>query len=434
MCCTSFRATVVHRIPQPETQRKRGGEKRREKKPLRAVLRAWGRESYHPRRQNRSERPSGGHTKQSDRQRRPAPFGPPLAARPGARSGGLVCAPGRLLLRPLSAPGGTWLLSAGPFAARPIRASARGRTGSLASCLRLPFPCRCPCRQSKAVAASCASRRAGRGGFGPVGRRPAPLSFRRLARPTRARCVVLRPGVGSAENSCSRSWWRRALRPAPCSARGHCFGRVGGVGRSSARRLAPFPPRGAFAPPPFPRRALFGPPMRYFYAGGRGFALGPRLRRVVAGGARALPRRFVCGRLRLRLRGRWPLLASRAPPLRRSPGPVGGGAARLVPGRFADGSERASSYPPPQTFAGQTPRRPRQQGYGSDAAFLGGMGYPFSRPRENDHAHTRRAPTRACARTRVEPSKTCTKGESSRPIRSPEGKKRAGCRPHPARL
>ena len=177
----------------------------------------------------------------------------------------------------------------------------------MASCLRLPFPCRCPCRQSKAVAASCASRRAGRGGFGPVGRRPAPLSFRRLARPTRARCVVLRPGVGSAENSCSRSWWRRALRPAPCSACGHCFGRVGGVGRSSARRLAPFPPRGAFAPPPFPRRALFGPPMRYFFAGGWGFALGPRLRRVVAGGARALPRRLLCGRLRLRLRGLRPL-------------------------------------------------------------------------------------------------------------------------------
>lgn len=34
----------------------------------------------------------------------------------------------------------------------------RGRPGSLASCLRLPFPCRCPCRQSQAVAAPTCCR------------------------------------------------------------------------------------------------------------------------------------------------------------------------------------------------------------------------------------------------------------------------------------
>lgn len=137
-------------------------------KPLRAILTVQDGESPNPRRQNRSERPSGGHTRQSDRQRRPAPFGPPLAARPGARSSGLVCAQGRLLLRPLSAPGGTWLLSLLPFAARPCTPRARGRTGSLASCPRskqqlstasrkqLPRPLvatPCPCRQSQADAA-----------------------------------------------------------------------------------------------------------------------------------------------------------------------------------------------------------------------------------------------------------------------------------------
>ena len=60
-----------------------------------------------------------------------------------------------------------------------------------------------------------------------------------------------------------------------------------------------------------------------------------------------------------------PLLASRAPPLRRSPGPVGGGAARLVLWPLRGWAViGASSQTTPQTLAGQTPRRPRQQGYG----------------------------------------------------------------------
>lgn len=132
--------------------------------------------------------------------------------------------------------------------------------------------------------------------------------------------------------------------------RGRAFCRRGG---------SPPSPRAALCASPLPPSRPGGRLMRYFNAGGRGFALGPRApwARVVAGVARALPRRLLCGRLRLRLRGLRPLPASRAPPLRRSPGPVGGGAARLVLGRCADGSEGGKGPSEPSTIRGPAARR-----------------------------------------------------------------------------
>lgn len=144
-------------------------------------------------------------------------------------------------------------------------------------------------------------------------------------------------------------------------ARGPC--RVGAGWRPFARRLAPFPPSGAQegAFPLFPRRALKGALCGRFNWGDKGFAQGPRATRarVVAGRARALPRRAVCGRLRLRLRGLWPLLASRAPPLRRAPGPVGVRCAH-PPALRAIGHDRGKQLPDPSNHhrpdAAQTPQ------------------------------------------------------------------------------
>ena len=129
-----------------------------------------------------------------------------------------------------------------------------------------------------------------------------------------AACLVqlLRPGGGRALRSCAL----------PCAARSP--GRVVREGRSSARRLAPFPPPRRRGAPPLSPSGARAPPCGNF-SGGQGVRSRAPLPlvAVVARGARALPRRLLCGRLRLRLRGLRPLLASRAPPLRRSPGPVG---------------------------------------------------------------------------------------------------------------
>ena len=74
-------------------------------------------ESPNPRRQNRSERPSGGHTRQSDRQRRPAPFGPRTirARRPSTRCATVRHAPGQLCAATLCA---GWHMAAFPVAVR----------------------------------------------------------------------------------------------------------------------------------------------------------------------------------------------------------------------------------------------------------------------------------------------------------------------------
>ena len=107
-------------------------------------------------------------------------------------------------------------------------------------------------------------------------------------------------------------------------------------------------------------------------------ARGARLAPLARGGQQATPaglasrargafrpgsRVWVCGRLRFAARP-WALPRPVRPPLRRSPGPVGGGAARLILWPLRGWAViGASSQTTPQTLAGQTPRRPRQQGY-----------------------------------------------------------------------
>ena len=228
---------------------------------------AWGRESYHTRRQNRSERPSEGVEEQSDRQRRPAPFGPPVkrasrclrlhAAQPSA-------APGTDCRAALSPPVCTWLLSLWPFAARPLRASARGRSWLLGPLL-------------------AAVRRAGTAASA--------LRAAHGARPARPRCGVATPcSIVPSVRPCASSW--RRARAALLRPRCRCpwpQSRRRGVASSSAA-ARPFSPqrRARRSCPPFPRRALAGALCGRFNWGDKGFAQGPRARwaRVVAAAPR----------------------------------------------------------------------------------------------------------------------------------------------------
>lgn len=225
---------------------------------------------------------------------------------------------------------------------------------------------------------------------------------------------------------------RAPLAPAPCSllpqhrARRRCWP----LSRAAAR---PFSPqrRARRSCPPFPRRALKGALCGIFNWGDKGFALGPRARwaRVVAGVARAWPRRLLCGRLcSLRsLRGLRPLPASRAPPLRRSLGPVSGGAARLIhwPLRGFIGSERASSRSNPQTVAGQQPRKSCQQGYRAvmpPPARRHGLLNHLSMPAFCHHfaiffpVSGRKTARNGAKMAPFRPASSCTKGESCCPI------------------
>lgn len=204
--------------------------------------------------------------------------------------------------RPLSAPGGTWLLSLWPFAARPCTPRARGRTGSLASCPRskqqlstasrkqLPRPLvatPCPCRQSQADAAYQGVARI-LSSARPVppaavalvrtGWRVASSACRcfcacaalvggwcspRLARLSACRCCWLRRGAaGPARRGCCRCWcWCWCGCCSPCAGglpRPGCLwclslcwsSCLGGVVRpSGAAGGAGSPPR-CGAPPP----------------------------------------------------------------------------------------------------------------------------------------------------------------------------------------
>ena len=173
------------------------------------------------------------------------------------------------------------------------------------------------CRLSVAVVAFCASR----------------LRSRRL-RPCRAAAGAERARSASPPRLLPLATFcvLLAARASPCALLPgcRCFGRVGGVCGSSPRRLAPFPPGVAYRLlPPLPPSGAAAPLMRYFIRGGWGFALGPA-GAVVARTARALPRRFLCGRLRAAARGCRPLAAPCARPLRRAPPSIGGVAARRV--------------------------------------------------------------------------------------------------------
>ena len=147
-------------------------------------------------------------------------------------------------------------------------------------------------------------------------------------------------------------------------ARGPC--RVGAGWRPFARRLAPFPPSGAQegAFPLFPRRALKGALCGRFNWGDKGFAQGPRAQ----------------GRASLRA-GPAPCHAARSVGVSASGCAASGPCWRPVrprcavrPGRLVCAARilqrcallamiGASSCPTPQTITGQTPRRPRKQGY-----------------------------------------------------------------------
>lgn len=171
-------------------------------------------------------------------------------------------------------------------------------------------------------------------------RRPAPLSFRRLARPACSLCAVLRLAVCL----CAPCRWRR------------CSGVLGGarfalrlcwslsaasVGSAASRVLSvaaarPLPPRRrlpAPAPPApvAPVGALCG--SLSGGAGGSLWALLPPVAVVAAGAAPCRAARGAGGSaLAARPLG---LAALRAPPLRRSPVAAGGVASLLVLGRFA---------------------------------------------------------------------------------------------------
>lgn len=208
----------------------------------------------------RSERPSEGQGKVSDRPRRPAPFVPLLrfgfAARPCAR-----CAPvggSRALRAALSAPGGPGL---------PGRVAVRRAACTLARwgrswLLGLPLcawrsaslpPLESGCRFLRFAARWARWLSALSGGARHRGRLHYGL---RAPLAPAALCGAL-PGLRSRA-AAFVSWRRRALRPAPRSARGRCFGRVGGVLRSVGAAARPLPPARRGAPPPFPRRALAG--------------------------------------------------------------------------------------------------------------------------------------------------------------------------------
>lgn len=204
--------------------------------------------------------------------------------------------------------------------------------------------------------AACTLARRGRPGS------LARCSVRGCSLPPGARPWLLRPGCAAASYGSA---------PAASSRR------VGVVVRLRSR--GPPPSCHLFAPPsvcvaPLVRARLARP---VILCSASLRARGARLAPLARGGQQATP-----AGLASRARGGFPprlagvglwasplrcaavgLAASRAPPLRRSPGPVGGGAARLVLDRCAVGSEGASSLTTPQTFAGQMPRRPCQQGY-----------------------------------------------------------------------
>lgn len=143
--------------------------KKPRKQPLRAVLRAWGRESYHPRCQNRSERQSDGQRKRIRRPRRPAPPVPRTirARRPSTRCAAMRHAPGQLCAA-RSSPVGTGLLCAAVRRAactltrgaalapwHPVRDQSSSSLPPVESrCNRPLVAAPCLCRQSKADAAS----------------------------------------------------------------------------------------------------------------------------------------------------------------------------------------------------------------------------------------------------------------------------------------
>jgi hypothetical protein len=269
--------------------------KKPRKQPLRAVLRAWGRESYHPRCQNRSERQSDGQRKRIRRPRRPAPP-VPRTIRARGHAPGQLCAA-------RSAPVGTGLLCACRSPRGPVRRERGGRTGSLASCPRSMQQLSAAGRkQMQLIKAALVSRvrpdpvPPAAVALVPTGWRVASSVFRcfcacaasvggcwfsRLVRCLASRCYWLRRGAaGPARRGCCRCWcWclcgccspRAGGLPRPgcwcCLCPGRLCCLVGVVRPSGAAGGAGAPPRCGAPPPVVVGRCLVG--LCCFWSAGR---------------------------------------------------------------------------------------------------------------------------------------------------------------------